>query len=147
AKHQEIFDITSALENHKSEIADWDVGAAIYIDYFNIKNCMQEESTMDDDSDPLESKNELCKSFFDRLNDSLGIWGSKLPIEARACFSKMAEELCELLMSCPGKGSAPDLFMSCFQTMLNAPVPSDDRASYLQEAVSVFTDILCGDSF
>ena len=50
AKHQEIFDITSALENHKSEIADWDVGAAIYIDYFNIKNCMQEESTMDDDS-------------------------------------------------------------------------------------------------
>ncbi|KAM3230827.1 hypothetical protein ACQJBY_061169 [Aegilops geniculata] len=147
SKHQEIFDITSALENHKSEIADWDVGAAIYIDYFNIKNCMQEESTMDDGSDPLESKNELCKSFFDRLNDSLGIWGSKLPIEARACFSKMAEELCELLMSCPGEGSAPDLFMSCFQTMLNAPVPSDDRASYLQEAVSVFTDILCGDSF
>ena len=64
----------------------------------------------------------------------------------RACYSKMAEELCELLMNSPGEGLAPDLYMGCFQTMLNAPVPDDRRASYLQEAVSVFTDILCGDS-
>ena len=64
----------------------------------------------------------------------------------RACYSKMAEELCELLLNSPGKGSAPDLYMGCFQTMLNAPVPGDHRASYLQEAVSVFTDILCADS-
>jgi hypothetical protein len=49
AKHQEIWDITNVLENHKSEIADWDVGAGIYIDYFIIKNSMQEDSTMDDD--------------------------------------------------------------------------------------------------
>lgn len=148
SKHQEIWDITNVLENHKSEIADWDVGAGIYIDYFIIKNSMQEDSTMDDDdSDPLETKNESCKSFFIRLNDSLIIWGSKLPVEARACYSKMAEELCELLMNSPGEGSAPGLYMGCFETMLNAPVPDDHRASYLQEAVSVFTDILCQDSF
>lgn len=63
----------------------------------------------------------------------------------RACFSKMAEELCELLMNSPGEGLTPDLYMGCFQTMLNAPVPDDHRSSYLQEAVSVFTDILCRD--
>lgn len=145
SKHQEIWDITSALENQKSEIADWDLGAGIYIDYYILRNSMQEESTMDD-SDPLEKKNESCRSFFGRLNDSLLIWGSKLPVEARACYSKMAEELCELLMNSPGEGLAPNLYMGCFQTMLNAPVPDDHRTSYLQEAVSVFTDILCRDS-
>ncbi|XP_006649480.1 nuclear pore complex protein NUP96 [Oryza brachyantha] len=144
SKHQEIWDITSALEDHKSEIADWELGAGIYIDFFILRSSMQEESTVDD-SDLLEKKNESCSTFFSRLNDSLLIWGSKLPVEARACFSKMAEELCELLMNTPGEGLAPNLYMGCFQTMLNAPVPDDHRSSYLQEAVSVFTDILCRD--
>ncbi|KAL6645528.1 hypothetical protein ACP70R_017136 [Stipagrostis hirtigluma subsp. patula] len=48
SNHQEIWEITSSLENHKSEIADWDLGAGIYIDYYILKNSMQEESTMDD---------------------------------------------------------------------------------------------------
>uniref|UniRef100_A0A0D9Z2Q9 Peptidase S59 domain-containing protein n=1 Tax=Oryza glumipatula TaxID=40148 RepID=A0A0D9Z2Q9_9ORYZ len=144
SKRQEIWDITSSLEDHKSEIADWELGAGIYIDFFILRNSMQEESTMDD-PDQLEKKNESCSTFFGRLNDSLIVWGSKLPVEARACFSKMAEELCELLMNSPGEGLTPDLYMGCFQTMLNAPVPDDHRSSYLQEAVSVFTDILCRD--
>jgi hypothetical protein len=50
AKHQEIWDITNVLENHKPEIADWDIGAGIYIDYFIIKNSMQEDNAMNDDS-------------------------------------------------------------------------------------------------
>ncbi|XP_062210054.1 nuclear pore complex protein NUP96 [Phragmites australis] len=145
SKHQEIWDITSALENHKSEIADWDLGAGIYIDYYILKNSLQQESAMDD-SDPLEKKNESCRSFFGCLNDSLLVWGSKLPVEARACYSKMAEDLCDLLVNSPGEGLAPDLHMDCFQTMLNAPVPDDHKSSYLQEAVSVFTEILCSDS-
>jgi hypothetical protein len=33
--------------------------------------------------DPLEKKNESCRSLFGRLNDSLLVWGNKLPIEAR----------------------------------------------------------------
>jgi hypothetical protein len=36
------------LENHKSQIVDWDLGAGIYIDYYILKNSMQEESAMDD---------------------------------------------------------------------------------------------------
>ncbi|RCV46332.1 hypothetical protein SETIT_9G523200v2 [Setaria italica] len=143
SNHQEIWEITSALENHKSEIADWDLGAGIYIDFYILKNSMQEESAMDD-LDPLEKKNESCKSFFGRLNDSLLVWGSKLPVESRACYSKMAEELCELFMNAPGE--AMNLHMGCFQTMLNAPVPDDRKSSYLQEAVTLFTEILCSDS-
>ncbi|KAK3150615.1 hypothetical protein QOZ80_3AG0235480 [Eleusine coracana subsp. coracana] len=142
SKHQEIWDVISALENHKSQIADWDLGAGIYIDYYILKNTMQEESAMDD-SDPLEKKNEACRSFFGRLNDSLLVWGSKLPVEARACYSKMADELCELLMNTPG---ASNLYMVSFQTMLSAPVPDDQKVSYAQEAVSVFTEILCRNS-
>ncbi|PAN51343.1 hypothetical protein PAHAL_9G587000 [Panicum hallii] len=143
SNHQEIWEITSALENHKSEIADWDLGAGIYIDFYILKNSMQEESAMDD-SDPLSKKNESCKSFFGRLNDSLLVWGSKLPVESRACYSKMADELCELFMKAPGV--AMNLHMGCFQTMLSAPVPDDRKSSYMQEAVSLFTEILCSDS-
>ncbi|KAF8776307.1 hypothetical protein HU200_003713 [Digitaria exilis] len=148
AHHQEIWEITSALENHKSEIADWDLGAGIYIDFYILKNSMQEESAMDD-SDPLEKNNESCKSFFGRLNDSLLVWGSKLPVESsveygRACYSKMAAELCELLTNTPSQ--ALNVHMGCFQTMLNAPVPDDHKSPYLQEAVSFFTEILCSDS-
>jgi len=143
SNHQEIWEITSALENHKSEIADWDLGAGIYIDFYILKNSMQEESAMAD-SDSLLKKNESCKSFFGRLNDSLLVWGSKLPVESRACYSKMTDELCELFMKAPGV--AMNLHMECFQTMLNAPVADDRKSSYLQEAVSVFTEILCSDS-
>uniref|UniRef100_A0A0A9CK72 Uncharacterized protein n=1 Tax=Arundo donax TaxID=35708 RepID=A0A0A9CK72_ARUDO len=62
----------------------------------------------------------------------------------RACYSKMVEELSELLKNTP----ACNLYMGigCFQTMLNAPVPDDHKSWYLQDAVSVFTEILCRDS-
>jgi nuclear pore complex protein Nup98-Nup96 len=36
------------LENHQSEIADWDLGAGIYIDFYIVKNSMQGGSAMDD---------------------------------------------------------------------------------------------------
>ena len=56
----------------------------------------------------------------------------------------MTDELCELFMKAPGV--AMNLHMECFQTMLNAAVADDRKSSYLQEAVSVFTEILCSDS-
>ncbi|CAN6321288.1 unnamed protein product [Urochloa humidicola] len=143
SKHQEIWEITSALENHKSEIADWDLGAGIYIDFYTLKDSMQEESVIDD-LDLLEKKNESCKSFFGRLNDSLLVWGSKLPVESRACYSKMAEELCGLFFN--SHHEAVNMYMGCFETMLNAPLPDNRKSSYLQEAVAVFTEILCCDS-
>uniref|UniRef100_A0A804M1V2 Nuclear pore complex protein NUP96 n=1 Tax=Zea mays TaxID=4577 RepID=A0A804M1V2_MAIZE len=134
--------ITSALENHKYEIADWDLGAGIYIDFYVLKNSMQERNAMDD-SGSLEEMSESCRSFFGRLIESLLVWGSKLPVESRACYSKMAEELCALLVDTPSE--TLNLPMGCLLTMLNAPVPDESRSSYLQDALSVFTEILCSD--
>ncbi|PWZ58260.1 Nuclear pore complex protein NUP96 [Zea mays] len=138
----EVWRITSALENHKYEIADWDLGAGIYIDFYVLKNSMQERNAMDD-SGSLEEMSESCRSFFGRLNESLLVWGSKLPVESRACYSKMAEELCALLVDTPS--DTLDLPMGCLLTMLNAPVPDESRSSYLQDALSIFTEILCSD--
>ncbi|KAL5675395.1 hypothetical protein ACJX0J_011526, partial [Zea mays] len=81
SNHQEVWRITSALENHKYEIADWDLGAGIYIDFYVLKNSMQERNAMDD-SGSLEEMSESCGSFFGRLNESLLVWGSKLPVES-----------------------------------------------------------------
>eukprot|EP00267_Zea_mays_P041416 XP_020393305.1 nuclear pore complex protein NUP96-like [Zea mays] len=86
---------------------------------------------------------ESCRSFFGRLNESLLVWGSKLPVESRACYSKMAEELCALLVDTPSE--TLNLLMGCLLTMLNAPVPDESRSSYLQDTLSVFTEILCSD--
>jgi hypothetical protein len=46
----------SALENHKYEIADWDLGAGIYIDFYVLKNSMQERNAMDDSVQALTSE-------------------------------------------------------------------------------------------
>lgn len=56
ANHQEVWRITSALENHKYEIADWDLGAGIYIDFYVLKNSMQERNAMDDSVQALTSE-------------------------------------------------------------------------------------------
>lgn len=99
------------MENHKYEIADWDLGAGIYIDFYVLKNSMQERNAMDDSvqaltsetnsqafpcrtvaeisitfflfQGSLEEMSESCRSFFGRLNESLLVWGSKLPVESR----------------------------------------------------------------
>jgi nuclear pore complex protein Nup98-Nup96 len=55
----------------------------------------------------------------------------------------MAEELCALLVDTPSE--TLNLPMGCLLTMLNAPVPDESRSSYLQDALSVFTEILCSD--
>lgn len=36
------------MEEHKSEIADWDLGAGIYIDFYTIKASLQEDDAMYD---------------------------------------------------------------------------------------------------
>lgn len=46
AKHSEIWRLATTMEEHSSEIADWDLGAGIYIDFYTIKSSLQEESTM-----------------------------------------------------------------------------------------------------
>jgi hypothetical protein len=44
------------LENHKYEIADWDLGAGIYVDFYVLKNSMQERNAMDDSVQALTSE-------------------------------------------------------------------------------------------
>ncbi|KAJ0988358.1 hypothetical protein J5N97_006714 [Dioscorea zingiberensis] len=141
SRHSEIWRITSFMEEHKSEIAHWDLGAGIYIDFYVLKSSLQEEN-MTDEPDPLEKRSEACRNFFSRLNESLLVWGSRLPVDARATYSKMAEELCNLLVSTPGDSSTPSVQMSCFDTMLSAPIPEDLRSCHLQDALSVFTYLL-----
>ncbi|XXG61303.1 hypothetical protein AAC387_Pa04g2997 [Persea americana] len=141
SKHSEIWRLATTMEEHSSEIADWDLGAGIYIDFYTIKSSLQEESTMSE-LDSLEKKNDACKNFFGRLNDSIVVFGSKLPVDARATYSKMAEELCNLLVSYSGEGSTHEVQMSCFDTMLCAPIPEDRRSCHLQDAVSFFTCFL-----
>lgn len=60
----------------------------------------------------------------------------------RIAYSKMAEEVCGLLLSDIGEGSTCDDQLSCFDTSFSAPIPEDLRSSYLQGAVSVFTCFL-----
>lgn len=59
----------------------------------------------------------------------------------RVAYSKMAEEICGLLLS-DIEGSTCDGQLSCFDTVFSAPIPEDLRSSYLQGAVSVFTCFL-----
>ncbi|KAL5984171.1 hypothetical protein ACLOJK_018275 [Asimina triloba] len=227
SKHSEILRLAIAMQEHKSEIAEWDLGAGLYIDFFYIKGSLLEEVTMtkklvlldgwwftflDDllirwvvkssifvkvlmspnaikciyahagasmppdtdirshaansnlqkSMDSLEKKTDECRNFFDRLNKSLSVWGSKLPLAAsirvyhksvsppnptlvlhenheRGTYSKMAEEICSLLLSDGGEGCTREAQMSCFETILKAPVPEDRRSCHLQDAVSVFT--------
>lgn len=140
-KDSEIWRIASIMEEHKSEIADWDVGAGIFIDFYVLRSSFQEDTTQSE-PDLLARKNKECRFFFTRLNQSLRVWGSRLPVDARATYARMAKELCDLLQSIPGEGSAPSVQMSCFETMLDAPIPRDLRAGHLQEALSVFTYLI-----
>ncbi|KAK1302990.1 hypothetical protein QJS10_CPB12g01286 [Acorus calamus] len=138
SKDSEILELALGMERHKSEIADWQLGAGIYIDFYELRSSLQDED-ITSDMDSLEKKNDACRSFFSRLNKSLSVWGSKIPMDVRAVFAKMAEELCSLLVADRGESSAPSIQMSCFDTMFIAPLPEDLRSCHLQNAISVFT--------
>ncbi|XP_068638324.1 nuclear pore complex protein NUP96-like isoform X2 [Aristolochia californica] len=130
SKHSEIW-----------RLANWTLGAGIYIEFYVLKSSLQEESTTGE-LDSLEKKTEACRHFFECLNKSLSVWGNKLSIDARATYSRMAEELCSLLMLDGAENSTREAQMSCFETILTAPIPEDRRACHLQDAVSVFTYFL-----
>ncbi|XP_043720177.1 nuclear pore complex protein NUP96 isoform X1 [Telopea speciosissima] len=137
AKHSEICRLAVSMEEHKSEIADWDLGAGIYISFYIIKNTIRDGAMYDLES--LERNKASCREFFGRLNESLAVWGSRLPADARATYSEMAEELCAILILDGGEASTYEDQLSCFETMFNAPIPEDLREGHLQDAVSVFT--------
>ncbi|PIA45826.1 hypothetical protein AQUCO_01600220v1 [Aquilegia coerulea] len=140
AKHSEIWRLTTCMEENKAEIADWDLGAGIYVSFYLLRSLFLEENTVTE-LDSFESRTEACREFFGRLKESLDVWGSRLPVDARVSYSKMAEEICCLLQS-NGEGSSSVVRLGSYDTMANAPLPEDLRSCHLQEAISHFTSFL-----
>ncbi|KAL3819154.1 hypothetical protein ACJIZ3_005059 [Penstemon smallii] len=138
-KHTEIWRLATSMEDHKSEIEDWDIGAGIYISFYLLRSSLQEDSNTMTELDTLEDKNDACADFLGRLNKSLAVWGSKLSVDARVVFSKMAEEICSLLLSDSNEGSSGEVQLTCFETVFKGPLPEDLRSYHLQDAVSLFT--------
>ncbi|XP_051136178.1 nuclear pore complex protein NUP96 [Andrographis paniculata] len=142
AKHSEIWELATSMEDYKSEIEDWDLGAGIYISFYSLRTSLQEDGNTMAEMHTLESKNDACNDFVGCLNKSLAVWGSKLSVDARVVFSKMAQEICSLLCdssSSSSEGSTGEVQQRCFDTIFRAPIPEDLSSSHLQEAVSVFT--------
>lgn len=137
--HSEIWNLATSMEDHKSEIEDWDLGAGIYISFYMLKSSLQEDDITLSELDNLESKIDACKDLFGRLNESLAVWADRLPVDARITYSKMAEEISTLLLSNCGESSTREVQLSCFDTVFIAPVPEDVRSHHLQDAVSLFT--------
>ncbi|CAK7336280.1 unnamed protein product [Dovyalis caffra] len=141
ADHSEIWRLAIAMEDHKSEIENWDLGAGIYISFYLIRSSLQDATNTMTELDSLESKNSACRDFLSHLNESLAVLHDRLPVDARVAYSKMADEISELLLSDSDirEGSTRDSQLSCFDTVLSAPIPEDHRSNHLQDAVSIFT--------
>lgn len=142
AKDSEIWRLATSMEDHKSEIEDWDLGAGIYISFYLLRSSLQGDDDDINKLDSLESKEAACREFFDCLNKSLEVLGTRLPKDARVAYSKMSEEICSLLVSDSGEDSTRETQLSCFDTIVAAPIPEDLRSCHLQEAVLLFTTYL-----
>ncbi|XVE89174.1 hypothetical protein DITRI_Ditri19aG0129300 [Diplodiscus trichospermus] len=139
ADHSEVWRIATSMEDYKSEIENWDLGAAIYISFYVLRSSLEEDNNTMGELDSLGSKNAACRDFLVRLNESLAVWSGRLPVNARMAYSKMAQEICDLLLSNISEGPTRDAQLSCFDTVFNAPIPEDVRSNHLQDAVAVFT--------
>ncbi|KAF8377249.1 hypothetical protein HHK36_030624 [Tetracentron sinense] len=84
-KHSEIWRLATSMEEHKSEIADWDLGAGIYVLFYSLR-----EENVVSEMDSVERKNASCRDFFDRLKKSLDVWGSRLSVDARYLYNLFA---------------------------------------------------------
>ncbi|QHO22498.1 Nuclear pore complex protein [Arachis hypogaea] len=142
AKHSEIWRIATSMEDHKSEIENWELGGGIYISYYLMRNSLQGDTNAMTQLDSLQSKNAACQEFVSQLNASLAVRDRKLPVDARLVYSKMGGEICDLLLSAVGEGASRDEQFSCFDTAFSAPVPEDVRSGHLQDAVYLFTSFL-----
>ncbi|CAL5190845.1 unnamed protein product [Lathyrus oleraceus] len=142
AKHTEIWRIATSMEDYKSEIENWELGAGIYISFYLLRNSLQGDTNAMTELDSLPSKNDACQGFVSQLNESLAVWGNRLPADSRVAYSKMASEICDLLLSAVGEGATCDEQFSCFDTAFSAPIPEDLRSGHLQDAVYLFTRFL-----
>ncbi|KAK9080482.1 hypothetical protein SSX86_000240 [Deinandra increscens subsp. villosa] len=138
-KQSEILRLTACMEDHKSEIENWDLGAGIFLTFYSLKSSLKEDDDPMTELVSLQDKNDECRNFFSRLKGSLAFWDSRLPIDARMVYAKMAEEISDLLVADPGEGSTTEVKLECFNTIFDSPVPQDLISSHLQSAISHFT--------
>ncbi|KAF5739041.1 hypothetical protein HS088_TW12G00239 [Tripterygium wilfordii] len=136
--HSEIWRLATCMEDHKSEIDKWDLGAGIYVSFYLLRSSLLGDNNTMTELDSLESKNSTCQEFLTHLNESLAVWGDGLPDDARIAYSKMAKEICDLLVSDISDGT-PDTQFSCFDIAFSAPIPEDLRSTHVQGAVALFT--------
>ncbi|RAL41394.1 hypothetical protein DM860_010188 [Cuscuta australis] len=144
-EHLEIFTLATSMESHKAEIEDWDLGAGIYLSFYLLRSSLNEENDTMNEKDSLQNKNNACADFISHLNESLALWNSKLPVDARVVYSKMGEEICNLLLgsSEEDEGSTSEAQLCCYHgTVFKAPISQDLQNYHLQDAVSCFTSYL-----
>ncbi|CAN1340661.1 Nuclear pore complex protein NUP96 [Linum perenne] len=137
--HSEVWRVATVMEEQKSQIENWELGAGIYISFFLLKSSFQEDNDTINEEDPLGSQISDCEEFLSQLNESLAVLGERLPTDARIAYSKMGEEISEMLLSISSRGESRDAQLRCFDTVLKAPVPEDVCSNHLQDAVSLFT--------
>uniref|UniRef100_A0A7N0ZRH1 Peptidase S59 domain-containing protein n=1 Tax=Kalanchoe fedtschenkoi TaxID=63787 RepID=A0A7N0ZRH1_KALFE len=138
-EHSKMWKLVSIMEENKCEIESWELGAGIYVSYYHIKRFLEDNNSLNE-QDSLENKNNACKMFFNCLHDSLALWGSRLPLDGRAAYLRMAEEICNLTLLESGRESATsEVLLASYSTVLSAPIPEDGRSCHLQEAISHFT--------
>lgn len=138
-KQSEIWRLATSMEDHKSEIENWDLGAGIYIKYYSLRSSLKEDENSMNERISLEEKNDDCRDFFDCLKKSLAFWDTRLPIDARMVYAKMAEEISDLLVADSGEGSTTKVKLDCFNSIFDSPIPEDLLSCHLQSAVSHFT--------
>ncbi|KAH9609004.1 hypothetical protein KSS87_020553 [Heliosperma pusillum] len=127
-KDSEIWRLATSMEDSKSGIEDWDLGAGIYISFYLLRSSLRGD---DDDMTKLVT-NEVKWVVF--LVASFG--EQKVSLVA---YSKMSEEICSLLLSDSGEDSTREAQLSCYDTAATAPIPEDIRSCHLQDALSLFT--------
>ncbi|KAG5249766.1 PRECOCIOUS family protein [Salix suchowensis] len=108
ADHSEIWRLAIAMEDHKSEIENWDLGAGIYISFYLIKSSLQDDTNTMSELDSIESKNSACRDFLSHLNESLAVLRDRLPMDAssRSILHYLyATVMCFLLSKVKARGS------------------------------------------
>lgn len=143
SEYAEIWQFASQLEGHLTEVEDWDLGAGIYIEFLTLKSSFKDTSNVVEGLESLEERSSACGAFFERLKESQAMWKSKSSIEARAAYSKMADEISLLLLE-ETKAQALDVSaeMKMFDIVLDAPMPEDVRMCRLQGAVAAFAKLV-----
>ncbi|CAM6098075.1 unnamed protein product [Calypogeia fissa] len=143
SEHSEVWKLASQLEMNAAELENWDLGAAIYFDFYNLKTSLEDDDDVMDDLDTLEKKTAGCKAFFARLKDSERLWKKKASKYLRIAYSQMADELASLLLvETHAKALDASEELKGFDAVLDAPVPEHIHACRIQGAVSAFTSWL-----